>query len=191
MSRKCNVRSSPKSHPQSRALLLTTICQKGSSGSLKHITRISNCSEARGPTTAPWFCGYQFLTHPCTTAEASHPLMLCWHSPWDTADIKQPGGEGREGFWHVCFQPDQCSNLFCPRATLMWAPAERRWQPKCQRRAGCSQPGLGFSAYLQPLWHRQSQQERARRCGCWIKQTFLAPLSKSCCKSQPGQRPPH
>lgn len=198
MSRKCKARSSPSSTHKAGlwwSLLLIIICQKCSNGPKfkTHHMDFQLLRGSGGNHSAMILCPLipdPSLHHrwgfPPSHAMLAQPVGHCRH--------QTAGAEGREGFWHVCFQPDQCSNLFCPTATLISAPTERRWQQKWERRACCPQPGTGFSAYPQPLWHRQSQQERARRrcgdwCGCWIKQTFLAPLGNSCCKSQSGQHP--
>lgn len=177
-----------QSHPQS--FDDQSFWSSSAKKSLKHFTWISKCSQVREAIKVP--INFQHIpvlplrlpTLSCYVGTARG--TLCAH--------QIAGGEGREGgILAHCFQPDHCSSLLCPTATLILAPTERRRQQKCKRRAGCFQPGTSFTAHLQLLWHRQGEHERARRCGdwcvCWIKQkrlnkteTFLAPLCNSWCK---------
>lgn len=97
---------------------------------------------------------------------------------------------GRKVFQHIYFQPDQCSNRFCPTATLILAPTERRWQQKCERRTHCFQPGTGFLPACSPCKVPVAQAESTGKSQeVWRlaralnkTETFLAPPGNSWCK---------
>lgn len=107
----------------------------------------------------------------CCRWEVSHPLQLRWHSAWDAVHTKNSlGGCILAG----SFPARSVLQSVSSHSHINISTITKELAAKVQEESWLLSARHWFTAYLQPLYHRQiNQRKRARRCrrsyGCQIK----------------------
>lgn len=107
----------------------------------------------------------------CCRWEVSHPLQLRWQSAWDAVHTKNSlGGCILAG----SFPARSVLQSVSSHSHINISTITKELAAKVQEESWLLSARRWFTAYLQPLYHRQiNQRKRARRCrssyGCQIK----------------------